>query len=54
MSKLKVKDVRDIISNLIIYGLELNNQNKEMLPIDFLAHTLYLFKDHENKYGNNK
>ena len=55
MSKLKVKDVRDVISNLIQYGLELNNQNNEIIPIEFLVHTLYLFKDHEKKYGiNNK
>ena len=51
MSKLKVKDVRDVIANLIQYGLELNSKNKELIPIDFLVHTLYLFKDHEKKYG---
>ena len=55
MNKLKVKEVRDAIANLIQYGLELNNKNKEIIPIDFLVHTLYLFKDHEKKYGiNNK
>ena len=53
MSKLKVKDVRDVIANLIQYGLELNSKNKELIPIDFLVHTLYLFKDHEKKYGIN-
>jgi len=49
MAKLKIKEVRDVISNLIQYGLELN-QYKEIIPIDFLVHTLYLFKDHEKKY----
>jgi len=47
MSNLEVKEVRDVIANLIQYGLELNNQNLEIIPIDFLAHTLYLFKDHD-------
>jgi hypothetical protein len=55
MSKLNIKNVRDVIANLILYGLELNNQNKDIIPIDYLVHTLYLFKDHEKKYGiNNK
>ena len=49
MAKLKIKEVRDVISNLIQYGLELN-QYKEIFSIDFLVHTLYLFKDHEKKY----
>ena len=46
MCKLKIKEIRDVIVNLIQYGLELN-QNNEIIPIDFLLHTLYLFKDHE-------
>ena len=52
MAKLKIKEVRDVISNLIQYGLELN-QYKEIIPIDFLVHTLYLFKDHEKKNEKN-
>ena len=46
MSKLMIKNVRDIITNLILYGLELNG-NEELIPIDFLVYTLYAFKDHE-------
>ena len=52
MSKLKIKNVRDVIINLIQYGLELNT-NIEIIPIDFLIYTLYLFKSHEEKYGVN-
>ena len=52
MSKLMIKNVRDIITNLILFGLELNN-NGELIPFDFLVYTLYAFKDHEKKYGNN-
>ena len=51
MSKLKIKNVRDVLVNLIQYGLELNKVN-EIIPISFLIDTLYLFKDHEKKYGN--
>ena len=52
MSKLMIKNVRDIICNLILYGLELNG-NEELIPIDFLVYSLYAFKDYEKKYGNN-
>ena len=50
MSKLKIKNVRDVITNLIIYGMELN-QEEEFLPVDYLIYTLYLLKDFED---NNK
>ena len=53
MNKLKIKNVRDVISNLILYGTELNTNNNEIIPIDFLIYTLYLFKDFEQKYGIN-
>ena len=46
MSKLKIKNVRDIISNLILYGIELNKK-EELIPLEFLIYTLYLFKNHE-------
>ena len=52
MSKLEIKNVRDVIINLIQYGLELNT-NFEIIPVDFLIYTLYLFKNHEEKYGVN-
>jgi len=52
MSKLMIKNVRDIIANLILYGLELNG-DEELITIDFLIYTLLAFKDHEKKYGNN-
>ena len=47
MSKLKIKNVRDVIANLILYGVELNKSH-ELIPIDFLIYTLYLFKNHED------
>ena len=52
MSKLKIKNVRDVIANIIIYGEELN-QYDELIPIDFLIYTLYLFKNHEENYSKN-
>ena len=48
MSKLKIKNVRDVITNLIMYGMELN-QEEEFLPVDYLIYTLYLLKDFEDK-----
>ena len=48
MSKLKIKSVRDVITNLIIYGMELN-QEEEFLPVEYLIYTLYLLKDLEEK-----
>ena len=54
MSKLKIKNVRDIITNLIQYGIEINKKN-QLIPVEYLIYTLYLFKNHEDKYGiNNK
>ena len=53
MSKLNVKNVRDVIVNLIQYGLELNT-NEEIIPIDFLVYTLYLFRNHEENFRANK
>ena len=53
MSKLNVKNVRDVIVNLIQYGLELNT-NEEIIPIDFLVYTLYLFRNHEENFKANK
>ena len=52
MSQLMIKNVRDVICNLIQYGLELNG-TEELIPIDYLVYTFYAFKDHEKKYGNN-
>ena len=48
MNKLKIKNVRDVIANLIVYGIELN-KTKEIIPVDFLVYTLYLFRNHEKK-----
>jgi hypothetical protein len=52
MSKLIIKNIRDVIANLILYGLELNS-DEELITVDFLVYTLFAFKDHEKKYGNN-
>ena len=49
--KLKIKEIRDCITNLIQYGLEMD----KLIPIEFLIYTLYLLKDYEKKYKvNNK
>ena len=48
-SKLKIKNVRDCIANLIQYGIEL----KEYIPLKFLVYTLYLLRDFEEKYAEN-
>ena len=55
MEKLKIKNVRDVIANLILYGVHLNSEEKtkDLIPIKFLIYTLYLFKNHEKKYGIN-
>ena len=44
--KLRIKTVRDVIINLIIYGIE-SKLNDFSLPINFLIYTLYFFKDNE-------
>ena len=49
MNKLNIKVVRDIITNLIEYGLYLKI-NEEFIPIEFLADTLYLLRNYEEKY----
>jgi hypothetical protein len=46
ISKLDFKNVRDVILNLIQYGIELNKDDDEFLPVEYLIHTLYLFKDY--------
>ena len=48
INKLKLKNVRDVITNLIQYGLIIN-QEREFLPVDFLVYTLYLMKDLEEE-----
>ena len=48
-SKLRIKNVRDCIANLIQYGLEL----KDSIPVNFLIYTLYLLRNFEEKYENN-
>ena len=50
MKKLKINNVRDVMANLILYGIELN-KSKEIIPVDFLIYSLYLFKNHEKKNG---
>ena len=48
-SKLKIKEMRDCITNLIQYGLEI----EKLIPIEFLIYTLYLLRDYEKKYTEN-
>ena len=45
-SKLNIKDVRDCITNLIIYGKEMG----EDIPNELLINTLYLLRNFEEKY----
>ena len=42
--KLRIKTVRDVIINLIQFGIELN-PNENILPINFLIFSLYFLKD---------
>ena len=44
LRKCDIKSLREIITNLIQYGLELSTVH---VPFDFLIHTLYLLKDIE-------
>ena len=48
LRKCDISSLREIITNLIQYGLELNTVH---VPFDFLIHTLYYLKDIE-KYKN--
>ena len=48
LRKCDIRSLREIITNLIQYGLELNTVH---VPFDFLIHTLYFLKDIE-KYKN--
>ena len=43
-SKLNIKDVREVIINLIFYSTEMKNNN-ELLPTKFLIYSLYFLKD---------
>ena len=43
-NKLKVKIVKDVITNLILYSLEMNNGEK-LLPTNFLIYSLYFLKE---------
>ena len=45
-SKLNIKDIRDCITNLIIYGQEMGND----IPLDLLINILYLLRNYEDKY----
>ena len=49
INKLNLKNIKDIINNLIQYSLVLND---DFLPTEYLIYTLYLLKDFEGK--NNK
>ena len=49
MSKLNLKNVRDIIANLIVYSLHLKI-NEELISTEFLVYTLYLLRNYEKKY----
>ena len=50
ISKLNIKDVRNCITNLILYGREIG----EDIPKEFLINTLYLLRNFEEKYKNNE
>ena len=45
-SKLNIKDVRECLANLIIYGKEMGAD----VPIELLINTLYLLRNFEEKY----
>ena len=45
--KINIKDIRDCITNLIIYGQQMND-----VPNELLINTLYLLRNYEDKYNN--
>jgi hypothetical protein len=53
MSKLNIKNVRDIIVNLIEYSLHLKINN-EFISKEFLVYTLYLLRNYEEKFVNHE
>ena len=46
ISFVDINKLRDIITNLIIYGKELKNSK---IPVDYLVNTLYIIRNFENK-----
>ena len=53
MRELNIKNVRDIIVNLIEYSLHLKI-NDELISTNFLAYTLYLLRNYEEKFGKHE
>ena len=53
-SKLKINKIRECITNLILYGRELNKEKKGIIPLEFLVNTLYLLKDFKENEENEK
>lgn len=53
LSEINIEIVRKVISNLILYGIELNTK-EEIIPTDLMIYTLYLLKDFVNKNNDEK
>ena len=54
ISKAKIIKIRECLINLILYGIELNKNKENLIPLDFLVNTLYLLKDFQEKQDKNK
>ena len=54
ISKSKIVKIRECLINLMLYGIELNKNKENLIPIDFLVNTLYLLKDFQEKQDKNK
>ena len=52
MSMLNVENIRDVITNLIMYSYHIKI-NEEQIPKEILVYTLYLLRNYEEKYKPN-
>ena len=48
LSRINIIRIKECLINLILYGFELNNDKKGLIPLDLLINTLYLLKDFQN------
>ena len=53
LSEINIENVRKVIANLILYGIEINSK-EEIIPTEFMIYTLYFMKDFEGKNDKNE
>ena len=54
LNKLNIVKLRECITNLVLYGMELNKNQEGLIPLDLLVNTLYLLKDYKENEMNEK